>query len=151
VSVFGWVPSCWVAGCLLTACGAEVAYRPLAVEIQNVAVAAETVTLKVFPSDTRPCDSVVLTNVQTLETAHTATWIRSSGQPRELTVPRLAHDRVSVVVYTEDAGGAAIQLACTEVRFADIETSRITVRLPRALASIMHPWRTCSARSSSSG
>src|SRR5262249_61799943 len=73
------------------------------------------------------------------------------SEMREVDLPKIDEDHAVVVVYTEDANGAAIQIACSEIEYAEIESGRITLRLSARMARIISSWRMCSARSSSIG
>jgi hypothetical protein len=135
---------------LAAACGDEVAYRPLVVEVENLSAAAEVLVIKVIAGE-GSCGVIDLSNVQSIATPYEARWIRDAGAERQIAIPKIDEDRAVVVVYTEDSRGVAIQLACSEIEYADIESGRITLRLSARTAGIISPWRMCSARSSSNG
>jgi hypothetical protein len=145
----------WAIALLVTsiACGDRVVYRPLIVDVQNVSATADVLVLKVLAGDDveQTCGTINLANVQNLSTPYEARWLRESGTERQLDLPEIDSDRAVVVVYTEDERGVAIQLACGEIEYKEIESGRITLRLSTKMARIILPWRMCLARSSSIG
>lgn len=128
-------------------CGGRHAYRSLAVDVEGVSRLAESLVLAVFPKSTgQMCAAISLSNVASLSAPISARWTR--GAERSLSVPEVDEDDVVVVVYTEDAAGKAIQLACVDVRWADIQDGLLSLRLSEV--AMMRPWQRRSVPSSSS-
>lgn len=132
----------------LCSCGDRLVYRPLTIDVQNMSASAETLVLKVFAEDEQVCSAINLVNVQSFATPHESRWMRSSAGERQIDLPPIDSDRAVIVVYTEDANGAAIQLACTRIDYSQIENRFISLRLSARMTRIISPWRTYSARSS---
>lgn len=137
-----------VAAITLASCGDRMAYRPLTIDVQNMSANAETLVLKVFAGEEQVCSAINLVNVQSFATPYESRWMRSTAGERQIEVPAIDSDRAVIVVYTEDASGVAIQLACTRIEYAQIEDGFISLRLSARMARIIRPWRTFSARSS---
>jgi hypothetical protein len=115
---------------LLSACGAKVIYRMLDVEIDGLSAQAAKLTLEVFPASAdESCTSITLQTVQSLRAPVSATWTRSSGADRVLMVQGVDEPGATVVVYTEDSTGRAIQLACAPVTYEMIELGTVAVTL----------------------
>jgi hypothetical protein len=118
-----------IAIATLLSCGDRVVYRPLTIDVQNMSATAQTLVLKVFAGEERSCTAINLVNVQSLSTPYESRWMRDAAGERQLDVPQIDADRAVVVVYTEDANGLAIQIACSEVEYTEIESGLITLRL----------------------
>jgi hypothetical protein len=140
-----------LALCALLACahcGDREVFRPLTLDIQNISATASTLVVKAFTDPELGCAAYTLLTVQSENTSHEARWVRADGADRRVELPPIEEERAVLVVYTEDSAGVAIQLACAEVEYGDLENRLITLRLSSRMASILRPWRTCSARSS---
>lgn len=135
----------------VAACGAPIVHRPLAVEIQGLSRLAQSLELMAFPKSARVgCEAVDASSVKTLAAPISARWTRGDPE-RALALPEVDEDELTLVVFTEDAGGRVLQVACTVVSYAEIEEGLISLRLPPATARIIRPWRRPSDPSSWSG
>jgi hypothetical protein len=125
-----WLSGSFIAAASLIGCGDRVIYRALDVEIDGLSAQAQTLVLKVFPaSDNLHCTNIALSDVQMLMAPVSATWHRSAGTDHTLTVPGVKDPGATVVVYTEDSMGQAIQYACASVTYEMIEERTIMVML----------------------
>jgi hypothetical protein len=137
----------------LVACGDKFVYRPLEVDIDGVSSDAQKLILKAFPgSSGQTCAGVGLSTVEGLTTPYVSTWTRGVDADRKLSLPKINDATVTVVVYTENMDGTAIQFVCSSVSYPDIETGIITIRLNTQPMSLLYsaPWRRSSDRSGSS-
>jgi hypothetical protein len=117
-----------VFGCVV-ACGPEVVLRPLELEIGGLSSRAEVLVVQLYPGSAgRTCDGVGLGSVKGLTAPYMSSWNRSAAD-RKLVLPDVEEDRVTVIVYSEDATGAAIQFACTEIAYEDLESPEFQIQL----------------------
>lgn len=117
--------------CLLAlGCGPETVHRPIELFLGGLSGQAQRLMVLLFPGDTGPaCGEVTLDSVRGLEAPLSAEWVRDGSEQRGLTLPETDEGRVTIVAYSEDASGEVIQLACTRIDYADIESPDVSLQL----------------------
>lgn len=114
----------------LAGCGPTVVHRPLELFVGGLSGRAETLVVLIFPGPGAPaCPSIQLDTVQSREAPHRAEWQRAGSEKRGLALPDVDADQLTLVAYSEDAAGAAIQLACVELEYADLESPEVSLQL----------------------
>lgn len=112
------------------ACGPQQVQRPLDLFIGGLSSQASRLTVLVFPlSLGQTCREVELQTVQSLEAPMRQEWVRGMSTERGLSLPSVEEEGITVVVYAEDAAGAAIQFVCRELTYADLETPDVSIQL----------------------
>ncbi|MCK6547001.1 hypothetical protein L6R52_14220 [Myxococcota bacterium] len=125
---------------LVVACGDRFVHRALLVEVEGLSRMADVLVLAVFPASSGvDCGDVSVGTVTSLAAPYEARWERGDPE-RRMELPAVDEDRVAIVVYSLDAAGVPIQLTCSDVTYAEIESGIISLRLPSVLASILAPW-----------
>lgn len=124
-----------VALCALcVACGGREVRRPLDLRLGGLSVRADRlVLLLVLASDGLACDDVTPETAQGLDAVHRAEWVRSDdAEARTLVLPDVGEEAMTVVAYAEDADGDVIQVACSQIEYADLESPDISLQLSPA-------------------
>lgn len=117
-------------GGLGLACGPRTIHRPVELFVGGLSGRAAALVVLVFPESAGVgCVDVSLATVQTLDAPTRAEWRRAEMPERGLQLEATDEGEITVVVYAEDEVGAAIQLACRQVDYADLEVPEISLQL----------------------
>ncbi len=118
------------SGLGLGGCGEDPALRPMSVDVQGLSALAERLVVVFVTGDDAPlCTQVSLDNVTTYIGEVELVWERASNADRFLEAGNFETDQLTVLAYTEDAGGAVIQVGCRQVDYLDIESPEVEVTL----------------------
>ncbi len=111
----GWAP-------LLVglACGAEPSGRAFELEVRGLSARAAALVVKRSDDPMLACNAVTLESAASLAAAETQRWDRASGAERALSMSPVVTDRVTLVAYALDEGGAAFQVACRSVSYEEL-------------------------------
>lgn len=114
----------------LAGCGADSVHRPLELYVGGLSFQAEVLQVLLFPGEPMlDCNTVTLDTVQSLDAPLQARWERAAASERGLQLPAVDADTLTVVVFTEDALGTAIQLACRSLEYPDLEAPDVSIQL----------------------
>jgi hypothetical protein len=120
---------------LFAACGGGDLFRPVTVEIEGLSARASQLVLMIFAQeDGQSCVGVDLTTSPGLMAPHQARWVRSEKTPRSFELPKIETEGITVVAYSVDSAGAAIQFGCRELAFdkvPDLELGVLYLTLSR--------------------
>jgi len=115
---------------LAGACGPTTVHRPLELYVGGLSGRAQALVVLLFPGEAAPdCATIDLEAVQALDAPHRAEWRRDDADARGVTLPEVDDDRVTIVAFSEDASGAAIQVACRALEYADLESPDVSIQL----------------------
>lgn len=90
--------------------------------------------MRVFPEANIDCTSVGLENASSFSSDLEVKWERSAGLERELELPEVDSEKITLVAFTSDAQENVIQFACIEVTLeliGDLDVGVLELRLSR--------------------
>lgn len=129
--VRGWVPSLVAGGLGLGCGGPEVVFRAVEVDVQGVNPAVAALEVRFVAGGGVDCRDVRVDNVTTFSPTFSARWT-SARSDRSLSLPRTDAGEGTLLVFTEDADGAVLQVACQQLDYASVESPEVVVRLSAA-------------------
>ena len=112
------------------ACGGPTVHRPLELFVGGLSGQAVKLVVLVFPESTgQTCAGLSSANIQAVSAPIRAEWVRGEDVARGLALEAVDEGRITLVAYSEDEAGQAIQFVCEQVEYAELESPDLSIQL----------------------